>query len=100
MACGSSSSFGTSGTPDALIMKIAEDGAVQWSKVIGDSTNSAFCHEVVLSRDKTALYFTGESSGFGSIQGNLIYGKMDLDGSLLWLKTTGETEQLGGSSLI
>ena len=100
IACGYSASLLTSGADDIVFMKIAEDGTVLWSKVIGALNSREVCSEIIVSREGDALYFTASTQGFGfTASQNLLYGKLGTDGSLLWMKGVGEAGQLAGVTL-
>ena len=83
-----------------VIFKIDDDGDLIWSKVLGDSSFGDLCSKIISDQDGNSLYFTGNTDGFGFNDKNLMFGKLDADGNLIWLKTTGEPFELRGESLI
>ncbi len=86
MVCGSTQRSVTL-LEDAFIMRISSTGQLLWSRILGGpDRDNAF--DVSLSVDNNLL-FTGAQSSFGAGVYDYGFGKMDMNGNLLYYKTLG-----------
>jgi hypothetical protein len=90
--CGTSSSFGSPVSPQAIILRFSESGSLEWQRMWGgDSYDECFsaCLIPTLFGDPT-IALAGHTASFGAGQMDLLYLRFDLDGNLGTALTWGD----------
>lgn len=85
---GDTDSFG-SGQNDMLIVKLDNNGTIQWNKTIGGAAND-YAESIVQSSDG-GLLIAGPTITYSAGLYDFYIAKLDISGSLLWTKTIGGT---------
>lgn len=94
LIAGYSSSFGEGG--GLYILKINQDGIVQWSRILGDNFGNAVN---AITKSSDGGYFLA-GSFYKSSYGDLIVVKIDASGNMLWERTIGDEKNNMGEAVI
>lgn len=76
---------------EAFIMRINSNGQLTWNKILGGfDRDNAFDVSIT---DDSYIIFTGAQSSYGSGEYDFGFGKMDMNGNLIYFKTVGNSGQ-------
>jgi hypothetical protein len=87
VVAGYTQSYGMAGSVDAWVLKLDQDGAIQWQRTYGGSNyDDAFAITLAPSGGYAVC---GEGNSFGDVDGEVWCLRLEGDGELVWQKAIG-----------
>ncbi len=96
LVVGFTRSYG-SGEGDIYLLRLASNGDTLWTKTIGGDDSD--CGNKILPTSDGGYIICGSTSSFGAGGSDVFVVKIDQNGSVIWTKTYGGTDDEGGNSI-